>query len=89
MSGNSPARLNTSRDGGERVPGAGRNLFEAPVGIHSIKGEVTMAKPSEPGLTLEGEDARRFHEYMERPTYTDDARELIRSAAREAQNRRL
>lgn len=48
-----------------------------------------MAKPIELGLTLEGEDARRFHEYLERPTYTDDARELIRSAAREAQNRRL
>jgi hypothetical protein len=48
-----------------------------------------MAKPIDLGLTLEGEDARYFHEYMERPTYTDAALELIRSAAREAQNRRL
>ena len=48
-----------------------------------------MAKPIDLGLTLEGEDARCFHEYMERPTYIDAARELIRSAAREAQNRRL
>ena len=45
-----------------------------------------MAKPIELGLTLEGEDARRFHEYMERPTYTDDARKLIRFAAQRAQN---
>ena len=48
-----------------------------------------MATPIELGLVLEGEDARRFHEYMEQPTYTDDARRLIRFAAREAQNRRL
>ena len=48
-----------------------------------------MAKPIELGLTLEGEDARRFHEYMERTTYTDDARKLIRLAAWDAQNRRL
>jgi hypothetical protein len=53
------------------------------------RGAVTMAKPIELGLTLEGEDARRFHEYMERPTYTDDARKLIRLAAQDAQNRRL
>ncbi len=33
-----------------------------------------MAKPIELGLVLEGEDARRFHEYMEQPTYTDDAK---------------
>jgi len=50
---------------------------------------VTMAKPIELGLTLEGEDARRFHEYMERPTYTDDARKLIRFAAHRAQHQRL
>ena len=48
-----------------------------------------MAKPIELGLTLEGEDARRFHEYMERPTYTDDARKLIRFAAQRAQNQHL
>ena len=48
-----------------------------------------MAKLIELGLVLEGEDARRFHEYMEQPTYTDDARRLIRFAAQEAQNRRL
>jgi len=54
-----------------------------------FRGEARMAKPIDLGLTLEGEDARCFHEYMERPTYTDAARELIRSAAREAQNRRL
>jgi len=48
-----------------------------------------MAKPIELGLVLEREDARRFHEYAEQAISTDDARKLIRFAAREAQNRRL
>ncbi len=57
--------------------------------LYRIKKGRKMATPIELGLVLEGEDARRFHEYMEQPTYTDDARRLIRFAAREAQNRRL
>jgi len=48
-----------------------------------------MAKPIELGLVLEGDDARRFHKYMEHPTYTEDARELIRSAAARAKRRTL
>ncbi|EJG06935.1 hypothetical protein Metli_0977 [Methanofollis liminatans DSM 4140] len=48
-----------------------------------------MAKPVERGLVLKGKDARRFHEYMERPTYTDDARRLIRLAAQKAKDRCL
>jgi hypothetical protein len=48
-----------------------------------------MAKPIELGLVLKGEDARRFHEYMEHPTYTDGARKLIRLAAQKAKGRRL
>lgn len=48
-----------------------------------------MAKPIELGLVLKGEDARRFHEYMEHPTYTDDARRLIRIAAAKAKDRCL
>lgn len=46
-----------------------------------------MAKQIKMGLVLKGKDARRFHEYMEKPTYTDDARRLIRFAADKAQKR--
>lgn len=31
-------------------------------------------------MRLEGEDARRFHEYMENPTITEEGREMIRAA---------
>jgi len=48
-----------------------------------------MAQKIELGLYLEGEDARRFHEYMEHPTYTDDARKLIHVAAQKAKDRCL
>ena len=46
-----------------------------------------MAKPVERGLVLKGKDARRFHEYMERPTYTDDAPPTIRLAAQKEKDR--
>jgi hypothetical protein len=39
-----------------------------------------MAKPIEIGLVLEGDDARRFHKYMEDPTIKKEGRELIRKA---------
>ena len=48
-----------------------------------------MRRSIELGLVLEGEDARRFHEYMEHPTYTEGARKLIRVAAQKAKARRL
>jgi len=31
-----------------------------------------MAKPIEIGLVLEGDDARRFHKYMENPQITKE-----------------
>ena len=81
---------------GNRKPGGSvagtvlkRNLFGVPRDIIAYPEVMEMAKPIELGLVLEGEDARRFHEYMERPTYTDDARKLIRFAAHKAQNKRL
>ncbi len=48
-----------------------------------------MATPIELGLVLEGEDARRFQDYLDHPTDTDDGRELIREAALLAQKMRL
>ena len=36
--------------------------------------------PCELGLVLEGEDARRFNEYMENPTCTPDGIKLINAA---------
>ena len=39
-----------------------------------------MAKPIEIGLVLGGEDARRFHKYMEDPKITKEGRNLIREA---------
>jgi len=50
---------------------------------------MAMAKPIEPGLVLEGEDARRFQHYPDLPTDTDDGRELIREAAIFAREMRL
>jgi len=41
-----------------------------------------MAKPIELGLELEGEDALRFHRYMENPDDTKEGRELIQEAVR-------
>jgi hypothetical protein len=47
--------------------------------------EVTeMAKPIEIGLVLEGDDAKRFQNYMENPTITEKGRGLIREAIRMA-----
>jgi len=39
-----------------------------------------MAKPIEIGLVLEGDDARRFHKYMDDPKITEEGRELIKKA---------
>jgi hypothetical protein len=41
-----------------------------------------LAKPIEIGLVLEGEDAKKFHLYMENPKITNKGRELIREAIR-------
>jgi hypothetical protein len=35
---------------------------------------------AEENMRLEGEDARRFHEYMESGTITEEGREVIRAA---------
>ncbi|KAF1077208.1 hypothetical protein [Methanogenium sp. MK-MG] len=41
-----------------------------------------MATKIESGLSLEGDDARAFHRYMEHPDDTEAGRELIREALR-------
>jgi hypothetical protein len=41
------------------------------------------------GLVLEGEDARRFHKYMENPKITKEGRNLIREAIKIAKNEKL
>lgn len=41
-----------------------------------------MAKPKEIGLVLEGDNAKKFYEYMDNPPITDKGRELIREAIR-------
>lgn len=48
-----------------------------------------MAKPIVIGLELHGEDARRFHKYIEKPTITEEGRQLIREAVRRAPLDRL
>jgi len=48
-----------------------------------------MAKPIEIGLVLEGDDARRFHKYMEKPQITKEGRELIREAIKIAKKEKL
>ncbi|MEN6519515.1 MAG: hypothetical protein ABFC38_15320 [Methanospirillum sp.] len=48
-----------------------------------------MAKPIEIGLELHGQDARRFHEYMEQPTITNEGRALIREALKRASKESL
>ena len=47
-----------------------------------------MAKPIEIGLVLEGEDARRFHKYME-DRITKEGRNLIREAIKIAKKEKL
>jgi hypothetical protein len=55
-----------------------------------IKNRVSgMAKPIEIGLVLEGDDARRFHKYMENPKITKEGRELIREAIKIAKKEKL
>ena len=48
-----------------------------------------MAKPIEIGLVLEGDDARRFHEYMQNPKITTEGRNLIREAIKIAKSEKL
>jgi hypothetical protein len=48
-----------------------------------------MAKPIEIGLVLGGEDARRFHKYMEDPKITKEGRNLIREAIKIAKKEKL
>lgn len=48
-----------------------------------------MAKPIEIGLVLAGDDARRFHKYMENPKITKEGRELIREAIKIAKKENL
>lgn len=43
-----------------------------------------MAKPIELGLTLEGEDAKKFHEYMKKPTHTKKGIAMAKKAAKRA-----
>ena len=47
-----------------------------------------MATKIEFGLSLEGDDACSFHEYMENPDDTEAGRELIREALRLMKNDR-
>jgi hypothetical protein len=49
----------------------------------------SMAKPIEIGLVLEGDDARRFHKYMEDPKITKEGRKLIREAIKIAKKEKL
>jgi hypothetical protein len=48
-----------------------------------------LAKPIEIGLLLEGDDAKRFHKYMENPKITQEGRELIREAIKIAKKEKL
>ncbi|UUX92284.1 hypothetical protein [Methanoplanus endosymbiosus] len=47
-----------------------------------------MTKPIELGLILKGEDAQRFHRYMENPEYSKDGKDMIRRAAKLAEKKR-
>ena len=41
-----------------------------------------MAKEIELGLSLKGNDARKFHEYMKNPDDTEEGRKLLKEALR-------
>lgn len=78
------------RGPGERGDeGRQENLFLLCRGTLSYQEGRKMATPIELGLVLEGEDARRFQDYLDHPTDTDDGRELIREAALLARKMRL
>jgi hypothetical protein len=47
-----------------------------------------MTKPIETGLILKGEDARRFHKYMDNPEYSKDGKDMIRRAVKIAEKKR-
>jgi len=47
-----------------------------------------MAKTIEFGLILKGEDARRFHKYMENPEYSKEGKDMIRRASKLAEKKR-
>ena len=51
-----------------------------------LSGWVNMATKIEFGLSLEGDDARAFHEYMEHPDDSEAGRDLIREALRLAKS---
>jgi len=78
------------RGPGERGDeGRQENLFLLCRGTLSYQEGRKMATPIKLGLALEGEDARRFQDYLDHPTDTDDGRELIREAALLARKMRL
>lgn len=47
-----------------------------------------MAKPIETGLILIGEDAQRFHRYIDNPEYSKEGRAMIRRAVKIAERKR-
>ncbi|MEN6442495.1 MAG: hypothetical protein ABFC71_01915 [Methanoregula sp.] len=48
-----------------------------------------MAKQIELGLVLDREESIRFQKYIDNPQYTHEGRQLIRDAAKLAENSRL
>ena len=47
-----------------------------------MRGDMKMAKEIELGLSLKGNDARKFHEYMKNPDDTEEGRKLLKEALR-------
>ena len=50
---------------------------------------ISVAKPIELGLVLEGEDAVAFHTYLQNPDDTEDGQKLLTRAARIAKSKPL
>jgi len=80
----SPAR---SGDAGERKADAGCAFSgngekrDIPIKTRDIHNQVTlMADKIDIGLTLSGQDAIEFIEYMKNPTYSEDAKACMREA---------
>jgi hypothetical protein len=48
-----------------------------------------MAQPIEQVLVMDREESVRFQKYIEKPTYTEEGRKLIREAADLAERSRL
>ena len=72
-----------------QVRGRYRHIWFEGHHLLSTGGSDSMAKPLVIGLELHGEDARRFHKYIEKPTITEEGRQLIREAVRRAPLDRL